>query len=565
MINIDRLRTVLKKALEGDAHSREVVKLALTPDKTDTVESIEQKIRIFISVFFGASKTYDDADYHREIDRTFAEQIHSYLNHGVPHYHMIMPIGFRESGKTTRVKMNQAFLTAYLYDIIDLINISADDIGSSAQFTMDLFNMFHLSNIGKWYSLIDPSVRLASKKESQTMTKFTTKNGVTFTASGARKSRRGNVQTDITEHGEIETKRPKVNIFDDIENENTIRSMAATQQIRGVMQSSIDGKDQLVGYDILLGNYLSLRGNVAYFVDKSDRDPRVKIIMIPIYDRSGAITWPGKYVMTDVEQSQLAHQGIMRVSIESKKRNSDNFDTEFLNNPKRSRVYFSDDVLRHVREDDLVSETARNSDGLLTIEHPTKYDKYAIGVDTAKGLGKDQSAFVVYKITGLIYEEVANFRDNKIPPEQFAPYTVNIAERYNYAQIFPERNFPGNEFIAYAKPLYNHIFQYEDEQLGIPTNMKTKPEMFSKYKKMLLDGLLRIRSEYLYRQLMEYPSELITYITQDDQGGHFDLLMAGVVGLFRLDQAVAVADSRLDDRLKSSNEKLFTTSIDSIY
>lgn len=559
MINLDSLRPVLSDALQGDLEAREIIKVALTPEKTDSVDEIAQKIRIYISIFFGASKTFDDADYHREIDHTYAEQIHSYLNNGAPRYTMMLIIGFRESAKTTRVLMNQTYVTVYLKDLLDYVNVLSESADSAGKTVMDVFNMLAISNIGRWYDVINPDeTKDSNKKKSKRRDYFTTTTEVTYAASGVRSSLRGGKQVDVDESGDIEVKRPKVNIFDDIENETTVESIVKTEAIRGVLNAAIDGQDQMVGFTALLGNYLSLRGNVHYFLEKYRDDDKAKVINIPIYGKTKIITWPGKYCMTDAEQLQLASQGTNRVSIESLERRSDNFEVEFLNNPRRARVYFNDDVLRHIDEDKLVPEKERDATGLLILEEPTGHDQYIFGIDTATGVGKDESAFVVWKTTGLIYEEVANFRSNSIPPEKFAPYTANLATRYNNAKLFPERNFPGNEFIALVKQVYNNIFIEEDELPGIHTNVKTKPEMFVNLKKHLNEGLLKVRSQCLYRQLMEYPAdEIDSRPKRDEGGGHYDVVMAAALGIFRVSKAQQVDDSRIQDQITRINSDIF--------
>lgn len=535
MINREKLAPVLTKAELGDPEALLVVQGVLKPLKTDSVEQIHEKLTIYIRTMFYASLKFDDAPFHTDIDKTFAEQVHSYLHRGVPRYKKIIIIGYRESAKTTRVQMCQSYVTCYIPDHVDMVSIVSDDGSASAQFTMSLFNLFAFSKIAKYFPGLIKLSMARDQKESQTMSKFSTTTDVTYSASGSRKTKRGAMKIDVDDQtGEVEMKRPKQVIFDDIENETTVSSHTKTQFIRSVMNATIDGLDQSSGFFVLLGNYLSLRGNVAYFMKKYRDDDDAKIIVIPIHDGEGTPTWIGKYCATDDEQKKLSDEGVQRVSIETIQRNSDNFDTEYLNNPKRSSVYFDDHVVTKLDENDLVPERERDSDGLLIIEPPQKHDMYAIGVDTSKGVGKDQSAFTVFKVTGTVFEEVANYKNNRIKPEQFAPYTVNIAQQYNHAFLIPENNYPGNEFIFIAKNLYNNIYIDEKEQYGVSTNLKTKPEMFVHFKKLVLDSLVKIRSQILYTQILEYPSDDVETIRQDESGGHFDLLMSAVVGLFKV-------------------------------
>jgi len=541
MINKDKLKPVIKEAELGNQESIAVVREVLKPLKTDSVDEIVEKIGLFIRLIFIASLVYKDSIHHKQIDRAYAEQIRSYLNTGRPRYKGMAFIGYRESAKTSRVKFCESYLTLYLADLIDFTTVISEDGSNADQFNMDMFNTLAFSRIAKYYPDII-SLEQKKNKESQTISKFTTKTGVTYTSSSARKTRRGAVKVDIDDEGDVETKRPKKVIFDDIENETTIMSAVISTQILRVMNATIDGLDQTSGSWILMGNYLSLRGNVARFITKYKDDENYFVLLIPIMDSLGQPTWEGKYVRTDKEERELSEQGITRVSVETIQRESDNFDTEYLNNPSRSSVYFDDDSIEALDKGEFIGESARDESGLLTIEQPDKQSVYIMSVDCAKGNKGDQSAFVIIKTNGTRYEEVANFTSNTISPEKFAPYSSNIARKYNNCLIIPENNYPGNEYIAFLSPIYNNIFISEktivdgEEKVvyGVSTNLKTKPEMFINAKKILSSHLLTVNSQILFNQFAEYPKQDINTIKQKDGGGgHWDILMATCIGLYK--------------------------------
>lgn len=544
MINREKLKVEIIKAEKGDQEAIAVVREVLRPRETDSVDQIYEKIRIFIRLVAISSLKYKDSDAHKEIDRTNAEQVESYLKRGKPRYKGTIIVGHRESAKTTRVKFNKLYNTLYIPHIVDSINLISEEGGSADQFNMDMFNMLAFSSISKYYPETI-SLEMKKKKESQTMAKFTTTSGVTYSSSSARKTKRGNVKVDITEDGDIETKRPKDATFDDIENENTIRSLTATQQIERVMSATIDGLDQIIGSWTLLGNLLSLRGNVQKFISKYRNDPEVKIIIIDIMDDVGTPTWPDKYVRTDAEARELEAQGINRKSIESIQRDSDNFEVEYMNNPGRSSVYFDDKMIQGLVEDDelLAEESDRDDYGLLTIEEPEKTGIYIVSVDSSKGVGGDQTGLTVIQVDGIRFKEVANFKSNKMTPQDFAPYSVGIARKYNNAMIIPENNYPGNEYIAFLIPIYNNIYENERKvdsngetkiEYGVHTNIVTKPKMFTHAKIVLKDRLFKVQSRILYTQFSEYPADDIHKVKQKDgSGGHFDLLMSCVIGLWK--------------------------------
>lgn len=574
MINREKLKPQIEAAEKGSSEAAAVVREVLRPRKEDTVEEIYEKIRVFIRLIFLASLKFEDSEDHKKIDRGYATQIHSYLNTGRPFYKGMIIVGYRESAKTTRVKFNEAYMALYLGDVIDYSNVVSEDGSSSDQFNMDMFNTFAFSKIVRYFPDTISNETKAKKKESQTMSKFTTSTGVTYSASGSRKSKRGAVKVDINEYGDVETKRPKKVIFDDIENETTVKSYPTTKHIESVMSATIDGMDQILGFWILLGNYLSLRGNVARMINKYKDDERVLTIMIPIVDGLGNVTWPGKYVRTDAEERELAEQDppIIRRSVESIQRDSENFETEYLNNPKRNSVYFDDKIVAGLAEFEeiLVDEDRRDDDGLLILLEPERGATYVMANDAAKGTGTgDQAAFTVLKLNGVRYDEAANFKSNKMKPEEFAGYSAKIAERYNHCMIIPENNYPGNEFIAFLTPIYNNVFHIvkgidatgkEIREYGINTNAKTKPEMFLHFKSILRQILLRVRSRALYDQVLEYPETDIHTIKQKDgSGGHFDLLMSCVIAVWKAGTIAVtyIANEVSDAKIKEVVNSIF--------
>lgn len=542
-MNKEKLVEYLEPALKGNAEAIAVVREVLRPRKEDTVDLIEEKLRTFIKIIFHESLKYKDAPFHRKIDRAYAEQVHSYLNTGTPRYRGMMIIGYKESAKTTRVKFCEIYLALYLPEHADFAHIVSENGDGANQFNMDLFNILAFSRTTLFFPDVIDATRRTKKKESQTMSRFSTTTGVTYVAKAARITTRGGVKVDVTDDGAVETKRPKKVIFDDIENEVTVRSLAITQQIGDVMNATIDSLDQATGSWVLLGNYFSLRGNVHKFIEKYRRDDSVFTLMIAIVDELGNPTWPDKYARTDDEVIKLAEAGIQKVSIEQIERTSDNFSTEFLNNPQRFAVYFGDDLVSYLGETESkrVSEKERKPSGELILREPEQSGTYVIGVDAAKGVGADQSAVTVIRLDGIRFEDVANFVSNTITPENLAPVVTKLATQYNHALVVPENNYPGNEFIAFLRQTYSNIYyskkirneagEYEYDY-GINTNLKTKPEYFLSIKRVLRDRLLTINSESLYEQILEYPHTDVHEIKhRDGGGGHFDLLLSFAIAI----------------------------------
>lgn len=566
-INREKFKELFIKAEQGDRESQLAVVEVLRPEKGESVDEILDKIKYFIRIFFISSLKYKDSPFHNDIDIKYAEQVHSIINYGRPKYKGLIIYGYRESAKTARVMFCESYLACYVPEFQDSVSVVSEDGGKADEFNMGMFNILAFSTLQKYFgNIIALDLRKSKKKESQTMSKFSTTTGVTFSSSAARKSKRGAMKVDVSDTGDVETKRPTKVIFDDIENEITLLSLAETEKIRKVMQSSIDGMNQTKGSWILLGNYLSLRGNVAHFLNKYHDDPNVAIIDIPIKDYQGQPTWPDKYCLTDSEQKELFDQGINKVSIQSIERDSDNFETEFMNNPRRSLVYFDDRAIAGFSDENLLPESARDSDGYLEIDAPELHATYVISVDSAKGVGKDESAFTVIKTDGARYEEVASFRSKTIKPENYAGYVANKARYYNNALIIPENNYPGNEFIAFLRDVYHNIYTEgidDKKEWGINTNVKTKPEMLLKAKQIFIAKLFTVKSRALFNQIIEYPStEVYTLKQRDGEGGHFDLFMSCVIGLWKINTISAEYkdNDRINEVIKRINRDTYDES-----
>lgn len=565
MINRKKFKKELVEAEKGDETAITVVREVLRPLPTDSVEDIVEKLTLYIRIVFLKSLLFKDAPFHKDIDYAYAEQIHSYLQSGVPRYEGIMVIGYRESAKTTRIKMVETYMAVYLPEFSDLYSVVSEDGRKAQQFNMDMFNTFAFSKVGHYFNDLIALEERSKKKQSQTMTHFTTTTGVTLSAASARKTNRGDVKMEVDEAGEVLTERPKRTIFDDIENETTIRSLQATLHIRAVMNASIDGLDQLQGFWVILGNYLSLRGNIAHYRGKHKGNSNVKIILIPILDAQGNPTWEDKYVRTDKEALALRKKGITKKSIEALQATSENFETEFMNNPARNLVYFDDKLVSYLEGYNRVGEGRRNVDGLLIIQEPEPTGVYIMGADSAKGTGGDQSAFTIFKTSGQRYEEVANFKNNKMKPEDFAPYCANLATKYNNALIIPENNYPNNEVIAFLRQVYKNIYKVQAGdrvEYGVHTNLKTKPEMFLNLKRLLKDRLLEAYSDILYEQILEYPAQDLHVIQQKDgSGGHYDVLMSAAVCLYKaptIGQDNVGNDAAVDARIRAINNAAFS-------
>lgn len=88
---------------------------------------------------------------------------------------------------------------------------------------------------------------------------------------------------------------------------------------------------------------------------------------------------------------------------------------------------------------------SQSPDGMFVYEEPKDDHNYIITVDTARGQGKDYSAFVVFDITDPPYKVVAKFRNNVISPMVYPTVIKTIAEKYNDAYLLIETNDIGGQ------------------------------------------------------------------------------------------------------------------------
>ena len=87
----------------------------------------------------------------------------------------------------------------------------------------------------------------------------------------------------------------------------------------------------------------------------------------------------------------------------------------------------------------------KSTDGMDIYEESKEDHQYIITVDTARGQGKDYSAFVVFDITDVPYKICAKFRNNLISPMVYPTVIKTVAEKYNDAYVLIETNDIGSQ------------------------------------------------------------------------------------------------------------------------
>lgn len=144
---------------------------------------------------------------------------------------------------------------------------------------------------------------------------------------------------------------------------------------------------------------------------------------------------------------------------------------------------------------------------LSVYEQPIEGVMYILGVDTAKGLGKDYSCVQVIKINSEHdIDQVAVYRNNMIDPKDYSQVVISISEYYNNAYIMLENNDVGNEVgeaIHYDYE-YDYIINCDPKGIGIKSTKKTKLAGNLLMKRYIENGWLDIVDRTTLYELSRY-------------------------------------------------------------
>jgi hypothetical protein len=194
-------------------------------------------------------------------------------------------LGFRGCAKTTYAKLFIAF--ALLNDMEHsrrYIKVLARNLGNSKQMVTDIFNL--IVEVKPLYGNLFPKQK--ETKGEETMLVFTTVDGVKLMAGTVGMTQRGHVQ---------DAYRPDWLVFDDVEDRESINSLAQTEATIWRIDEAIQGLAADGSY-MVLGNYISEEGVVQWFLNK----PNMIVDKITIQDENGNPTWPERYDKEKIEK-----------------------------------------------------------------------------------------------------------------------------------------------------------------------------------------------------------------------------------------------------------------------
>lgn len=181
-------------------------------------------------------------------------------------------------------------------------------------------------------------------------------------------------------------------------------------------------------------------------------------------------------------------------------------------------------------------------DGLDIFEDPIPDHTYVMGVDTARGIGGDYSAFTVVDATTVPYKLVAKYRNNKIAPMLYPNVINKVARDYNNAHVMIEINDIGQQVadILHAELEYDNILttakdvnkQYLSPGFGRATQMGVRMT-----KQVKRQGCFTLKSLMEENKLLVFDAETISEFSTfiEKQGtwmadeGYFDDLVMSLV------------------------------------
>lgn len=413
-------------------------------------------------------------------------------------------LGFRGCAKSTYAKLFIAY--ALLNDMEHrrrYIKVLARNLGNSKQMVTDIFNL--IVEVKPLYGNLFPKKK--EVKGEETMLVFTTVDGVKLMAGTVGMTQRGHIQ---------DAYRPDLLLFDDVEDRESISSLAQTEATIWRIDEAIQGLSADGAY-MVLGNYISEEGVIQWFINK----PNMVVDKITIMDEDGKPTWPERY---DAEK------------IEKIKNDSDDFYGEYMCDPTRADSAFFD---RQRIDNDIAQakQPHRESAGVKYWGDYQPHHRYGIGADTSEGIGKDANTFSLFDFgvapndIGIL---VATYYNNRIPPDLFGYELKRIGQEFGNCLIAPEANNTGHATISAMRGYPNIYTQRSEgnrqmkhtEKLGWRTTRKTKPQMLFDFRKDYNDGLIKIYDVNVLKEMRSYTTADLTDTQLGMVTRHFDLFIS---------------------------------------
>ena len=163
-------------------------------------------------------------------------------------------------------------------------------------------------------------------------------------------------------------------------------------------------------------------------------------------------------------------------------------------------------------------------------EKPKAGHIYVLGVDVAKGVGKDYSVIQVLDITTNKYRQVACYASNTIDPFDLCVKVNEIGTTYNNAYACIENNTYGHEVCRTLWEEYCYENLYKEgigrNHYGVTSNVKSKAMATSVLKRQLEQKILLLRDKKTLKELFGFIEVRPNIYGCEGSNSHDDRVMA---------------------------------------
>tara|TARA_B110000211_G_scaffold231137_2_gene292137 strand:- start:10852 stop:12549 length:1698 start_codon:yes stop_codon:yes gene_type:complete len=182
---------------------------------------------------------------------------------------------------------------------------------------------------------------------------------------------------------------------------------------------------------------------------------------------------------------------------------------------------------------------------LKIYKEPVLDHHYFCTVDTARGVGIDASAFLVFDLTTYPYEVVAAYADNTVDPLLYPEIIYEVAKRYNNCYTLIEINDNGQQIadilsmdLEYENLVYtankgrngqqiNGGFGGGSTQKGVRTTAQLKRIGCANIRTMIENDKLLLNDFELIREFSTFVMKSASFAAEE--GSHDDLVMCCVL------------------------------------
>ena len=444
----------------------------------------------------------------------------------------LMWVMYRGSAKTTFAKMFEIYCICFKlrhYMCIDSYDKENAD-ASTFDIAVELqTNRILIKDFGQLFN----EVRTDDEKKQKKISSFITSNGIKVEAISTQESVRGKLYKKY---------RPDYVRLDDFETAKTVGSQATTKSVDKHISEFKSGLAANY-WMIYLGNLISESGNVFAIMQNQGDNPDYRIRNVPVEDANGVIAWPDKFVHTNEEAATLNKDiedvSLHKVSLQEVLKNLTPpvYAGNMMNSPEQA----GDNEFDRAIIEDLMTkatEPKRKVAGWFYWSVYNASHRYAMGGDTAKGVGRDSNAGVLIDFSTTPCQQVASYANNMIPPDQFAHEMKNTGSDFGECLLIPEINNTGYATVTELKRIYpsDKIWHKREltktqtvlnKQFGWETTGANRYELITQLKKAVHDGLLKINDKRILEEMKRFCKSDV-----EDMGAHqmatrhFDLLMA---------------------------------------